>query len=62
MAKVIAVTGKGGTGKTMLSALMIRLLISEAGDRVLAIDADSAISLSYALGMETGKTLSEVRT
>jgi len=48
MAKVIAVTGKGGTGKTMLSALMIRLLSSEAGDRVLAIDADSAISLSYA--------------
>ena len=62
MAKVIAVTGKGGTGKTMLAALMIRLLSSEAGARVLAIDADSAISLSYALGMEVGKTLSEIRT
>jgi CO dehydrogenase maturation factor len=62
MAKVIAVTGKGGTGKTMLSAVMIRLLSSEAGARVLAIDADSAISLSYALGMEVGKTLSEIRT
>ena len=61
MSKVIAVTGKGGTGKTMLSSLMIRLLSREAGARVLAIDADSAISLPYALGMDVGRTLSEVR-
>jgi len=62
MPKVIAITGKGGTGKTMLSALMIRLLSREAGAKVLAIDADSAISLPYALGMNVGKTLSEMRT
>jgi len=59
--KVIAITGKGGTGKTMLSALMIRLLGRETGAKVLAIDADSAISLPYALGMNAGKTLSEIR-
>ena len=39
MSKVVAVTGKGGTGKTMLAALMIRLLGREAGVKVLAIDA-----------------------
>ena len=62
MPNVVAVTGKGGTGKTMLSALMIRLLGRETGAKVLAIDADSAISLPYALGMDVGKTLSEIRT
>ena len=61
MSKVVAVTGKGGTGKTMLAALMIRLLGREAGVKVLAIDADSSISLPYALGMDVGKTLSETR-
>ena len=61
MSRVVAITGKGGTGKTMLSALMIRLLSREARARVLAIDADSAISLPYALGMDVGRTLSDVR-
>ena len=61
MSRVVAITGKGGTGKTMLSALMVRLLSREAGARVLAIDADSAISLAYALGMDVGRTLSDVR-
>lgn len=62
MSKIIAVTGKGGTGKSMLSTSMVRILAKEQGARVLAIDADSAISLSYALGMEVKKTLSEMRT
>lgn len=61
MPEVIAITGKGGTGKTMLAALLVRLVRSEAGANVLAIDADSAIGLPYALGMKVGKTLSEVR-
>ena len=42
MVKVIAVTGKGGTGKTMLATLMVRIFSREAGAKVLAIDADSA--------------------
>jgi CO dehydrogenase maturation factor len=61
MSKVIAVAGKGGTGKTMLSALMIRILGSEQGAKILAIDADSSVSLSYALGMDKIETLSDVR-
>lgn len=35
----LAVSGKGGVGKTTFSALLIRTL-NEQGKRVLAIDAD----------------------
>lgn len=59
--RTIAVTGKGGTGKTMLATLMIKIL-AESGDlKVLAVDADSATSLPFTLGMKIGKTVSEIR-
>lgn len=61
MAIIVAVTGKGGTGKTILSTLMVRILGIERGRRVLAIDADSAVSLAYALGADGVKTLSDIR-
>ncbi len=46
----IAVAGKGGVGKTLIAGTLARLLARE-GYRVLAIDADPAMSLSYALGI-----------
>jgi CO dehydrogenase maturation factor len=46
----IAITGKGGVGKTTLAALMAHIY-AEAGQRVIAIDADPAASLAYALGL-----------
>ena len=55
----IAVTGKGGSGKTVLTALMTRLAAGER--RVLAIDADSAVSLPYALGLEPPETVASIR-
>lgn len=45
----IAITGKGGVGKTTLAALLAYALC-EDGYTVLAIDADPASSLAYALG------------
>lgn len=45
----MAFSGKGGVGKTTLSALMIYLL-SRQGHKVLAVDADSNPSLAAALG------------
>ena len=57
----IAVAGKGGTGKTTLSALMVRAL-REAGIRpILAVDADPNATLADALGVEQGKALAEIR-
>ena len=46
----IAITGKGGVGKTTLAALMA-YIYTEAGQKVITIDADPAASLAYALGM-----------
>ena len=46
----IAVSGKGGTGKTTFSAL-IALALAEKGEHVIAIDADSNANLAYALGV-----------
>lgn len=59
--KSIAITGKGGTGKTVLATLLIQLLAERFKDRVLAIDADSAMSLPYTLGVKVGKTVSEMK-
>ncbi len=59
--KKIAITGKGGSGKTAITAIMLKLLIERKTLRILAIDADSSIGLSYALGIETDKTVGELR-
>ncbi len=59
--RTIAVTGKGGTGKTMLATLMIKILAESGNLKILAVDADSATSLPFTLGMKIGKTVSEIR-
>ena len=59
--KSIALTGKGGTGKTMIATLMIRLLAERYPGKVLAIDADSAISLPYTLNVTVTQTVSRMR-
>ena len=57
----IAITGKGGSGKTAITALMTGLLARKGPHGILAIDADSSVSLSYALGIDVIKTVSEIR-
>lgn len=46
----IAVTGKGGVGKTTLSAVLCHLFASE-GKKVIAVDADPDANLAQALGI-----------
>ena len=61
-AKLLAVAGKGGVGKTSISAAMVRLLAKAYPDkRLLAIDADPAVGLSTALGIAPGTTLDDIR-
>ena len=60
MSYVIAVAGKGGTGKTTLSALMVRALKESGKGSVLAIDADPNSNLGEALGLEGASTIVEI--
>ena len=63
MGKVIAVTGKGGTGKTAVTAMLIRHLVKNSGKkyRMLVIDADADANLADALGVRVGKTIGDMR-
>ncbi len=59
---VIALAGKGGVGKTSLSATIVRRLTEMRPDaKILAIDADPAVGLSVALGVEVTETLDQIR-
>ena len=61
-AKIITVAGKGGVGKTSISACMVRLLVEKYPDKkILAIDADPAVGLSVALGVDVKLTLDDIR-
>jgi CO dehydrogenase maturation factor len=57
----IAVAGKGGTGKTTISAMLVRALISLGKTPVLAVDADPNANLHEALGVEVRENLGGMR-
>lgn len=58
--KVIAITGKGGTGKTAVSGMLIKHLTKNE-KTILAIDADPDSNLPDVLGVNTGKTIGDMR-
>jgi CO dehydrogenase maturation factor len=57
----IAISGKGGTGKTTISALLVEALIAAGESPVLAVDADPNANLNEALGLPLGETLGSMR-
>ncbi|MDD5711430.1 MAG: AAA family ATPase [Smithellaceae bacterium] len=57
---IIAFLGKGGVGKTVLSALAGKILAAQ-GKRILYVDADPAMGLTAALELDDIKTIGAVR-
>jgi len=55
----LAVSGKGGVGKTTFSALLARTL-SDRGKTVLAIDADPDANLAAALGIANSEKITPI--
>ena len=60
MAKIIAISGKGGTGKTMFSTLLVKAL-SKKTNNLLVIDADPDSNLPETLGVSVETTIGDIR-
>jgi len=56
----IAVAGKGGTGKTSVTSLVIRYLLKNNLGTVLAVDADPNSNLAENLGLEVRQTVGRI--
>lgn len=61
MTVTIAVAGKGGTGKTTLSGLLVRYLVENKGGKILAIDADPSSNLHLVLDLKLNQTVGDIR-
>lgn len=59
--RIVAMCGKGGVGKTSISALMVKKLSESNHRKVLAIDADPAAGLATSLGISVRKTVDDIR-
>ncbi len=60
MGYVIAMAGKGGTGKTTVAALIVRILKEEKMGSILAVDVDPNSNLAETLGLAATKTVGEI--
>ncbi len=61
MSYLIAVSGKGGVGKTTLSGLIVSRLIARNCKPVLAVDADPNMCLDSVLGVTVTSTIGAIR-
>ena len=63
---LIVITGKGGVGKTMVSALLVKAItkLKENKDiegEILAVDADPASNFASALGIKAMGSVGDIR-
>ena len=58
---LIAVSGKGGSGKTTTAALIVKYLLSRSRGPVFAVDADPNSNLADSLGVEEYGTVGGIR-
>ncbi|MDW5562021.1 MAG: AAA family ATPase [Methanomassiliicoccus sp.] len=61
MTFIVAVAGKGGVGKSTISALLVKELARRSGKVVLAVDADPNSNLGEKLGAEVERTIGDLR-
>jgi len=61
MIRIAVASGKGGTGKTTISSLLVRSFIAMGETPVLAVDADPNANLHEALGVRVRETLGSMR-
>jgi CO dehydrogenase maturation factor len=61
MATTIAISGKGGSGKTTLTAMIIRALLGRGSGGILAVDADPNSCLGLTMGVELTGTVARLR-
>jgi len=61
MATTIAISGKGGSGKTTVAAIIVRLLAEQGVGPILAVDADANSCLGLTLGVEPAGTIADIR-
>jgi CO dehydrogenase maturation factor len=60
MGYTIAIAGKGGTGKTTIAALIIRMIKEKKLGSVLAVDADPNSNLGEVLGIAVKETIGSI--
>jgi len=58
---IASISGKGGVGKTTLTALLLKVLLEkETNEMILVVDADPATNLPEVLGIKVDKTIGDV--
>jgi len=59
---VLSVSGKGGVGKTTISALLSRVIAEKTKRSLLVVDADPVMNLPRALGVDIPSSVGEIAT
>jgi CO dehydrogenase maturation factor len=61
MGAILAFSGKGGSGKTTLAALVLRELLRNGIKPILAVDADPNATFALTLGVTAESTIADLR-
>ena len=60
MSLKVAIGGKGGVGKTTITALLARCLAADTSNKVIAIDADPVANLAAGLGIDETEPITPI--